>query len=71
MFRALSAEEKKAYNSIKRSEEAKNLSGREEEVYPIYLKIKEIKKRIIDKQGLTEEEAEKLAEEIYQKEFGK
>ena len=71
MFRALSAEEKKAYNSIKRSEEAKNLSGREEEVYPIYLKIKEIKKRIIDKKGLTEEEAEKLAEEIYQKEFGK
>ena len=34
-------------------------------------KIKqEIKKRIIDKKGLSEAEAEKLAEEIYKKEFG-
>ena len=44
MYRSLSAEEKKAYQSIKRSEETKKISGREEEIYPIYLEIQEMKK---------------------------
>ncbi len=67
IYRSLSAEEKKAYKSIKRSEEAKRFSGKEEEIYPVYLEITEMKETDYQKARKMYTDLSKEDRRVYQK----